>query len=92
MADMMNFPKTIQEFISDYSFKDTVEVYTNGSELIQVFRVEQALEHYEAELRASVIDEFAERIKDWMLENDGLSEKDIQEIDEIASQMKGEKE
>lgn len=43
------------------------------------------------ELRANVIDEFAERIKDWMFENDGLSEKDIQEIDEIASQMKGEK-
>ena len=38
--------------------------------------------------RNKAIDEFAERFKDWMLENDGLSEKDIQEIDEIAEQLK----
>ena len=29
-----------------YSFEDRDEAYTNGSELIQVFRVIQALEHY----------------------------------------------
>jgi len=46
MADKMTFPKTIQEFIKSHSFKDSDEVYTNGSQLIQVFRVEQALEHY----------------------------------------------
>lgn len=36
------------------------------------------------------IDEIVNRFKDWMLENVGLSQKDIQEIDEIAEQMKGE--
>lgn len=41
------------------------------------------------EIRNKAIDEFAERMKDWMLENYGLSEKDIQEIDEIAEQLKG---
>lgn len=46
MGDCMHFPDTIQEFIKDYSFKDTEEVYTNGSELIPVFRVMQAIEHY----------------------------------------------
>ncbi len=46
MADSMYFPDMIQEFIDDYSFKDTEEVYTNGSKLIPVFRVEQAIEHY----------------------------------------------
>ena len=46
MADSMEFSKDIDDFINDYSFKDTKEVYTNGSELIQVFRVQQALEHY----------------------------------------------
>ena len=46
MGDCMNFPDTIQEFIQYYSFKDTEEVYTNGGELIPVFRVMQAIEHY----------------------------------------------
>lgn len=44
--NQMWFPKTIKEFIDDYSFKDKKEVYTNGSQLIQTFRVEQALNHY----------------------------------------------
>lgn len=44
--DQMAFPKTIKEFIDDYSFKDKEEIYTNGSQLIQTFRVEQALNHY----------------------------------------------
>lgn len=34
------------EFVKSYSFKDSEEVYTNGSNLIPVFRVEQMLEHY----------------------------------------------
>ena len=46
MNEQMWFPKNIKEFIDDYSFKDKEEIYTNGSQLIQVFRVEQALEHY----------------------------------------------
>ena len=62
MADKMGFPKTIQEFIEGHSFKDSDEVYTNGAELIPVFRVEQALEHYEQESRAKAIDEFCKEI------------------------------
>lgn len=50
MPDCMEFPKNILDFISEYSFKDQDEVYTNGSELIQVFRIIQALEHYAPEL------------------------------------------
>ena len=46
MATCMEFPKNILDFINDYSFEDRDEIYTNGSELIQVFRVIQALEHY----------------------------------------------
>lgn len=62
MADRMEFPKTMKEFIDSFSFKDKEEVYTNGAELIPVFRVEQALEHYEKEIRAKAIDEFAEKL------------------------------
>ena len=46
MNSMMEFPKTPLEFVESYKFKDSNEIYTNGSELIQVFRVKQMLEHY----------------------------------------------
>lgn len=45
-GDSMDFPKTPEEFIHMYSFKDKKEVYTNGSELVPVFRVRQMLDHY----------------------------------------------
>lgn len=50
MADVMTFPKTMKEFVDNYSFKDSDEVYTNGSMLIQTFRIEQAIEHYGQEI------------------------------------------
>ena len=33
------------DFLRDYSFDDSQEVYTNGSRLIPVFRVEQLIKH-----------------------------------------------
>ena len=45
-GDTFDFPNTPEEFIAGYSFKDSKEVYTNGAELISVFRVKQMLEHY----------------------------------------------
>ena len=45
MAEMMTFPETFDKFAEDYGFVDKKEVYTNGSELIQVFRVKQWLDH-----------------------------------------------
>ena len=44
-GEVMDFPNTFDEFAKDYGFKDKEEVYTNGSELIQVYRVKQWLEH-----------------------------------------------
>lgn len=46
MADMMTFPATFEEFINQYEFIDNEEVYTNGNELIQSFRVMQAWDHF----------------------------------------------
>lgn len=84
MADVMEFPKTIQEFIEGYSFKDSDEVYTNGVELIPVFRVEQALEHYlpevRAKARAETIDEFVKTLDEKteeMFEPDGGGLRDM---------------
>ena len=45
MSEQMEFPETFDEFADFYGFKDSKEVYTNGSELIPVFRVKQWLEH-----------------------------------------------
>ena len=45
MSEQMEFPETFDEFAGFYGFKDSKEVYTNGSELIPVFRVKQWLEH-----------------------------------------------
>ena len=53
MSESINFPNSILDFLNDFSFKDEEEIYTNGSELIQVFRVIQALEHYAPELLTS---------------------------------------
>lgn len=42
----MLFPKDWRDFLDYYCFKDTEEIYTNGSYLVQKLRAEQALEHY----------------------------------------------
>ena len=49
MTECMAFPDDWHEFLNDYSFKDEEEIYTNGSRLIQVFRVEQLIEHLESQ-------------------------------------------
>ena len=46
MCDAMTFPDKIEDFLENYSIIDKEQCYTNGSKLIPVFRVEQALEHY----------------------------------------------
>lgn len=46
MPDCMNFPESWKDFLASYSFIDHEEVYTNKSELIPCFRVEQLIEHY----------------------------------------------
>lgn len=76
MCDKMEFPKTFKEFAEDYGFKDEKWAYTNGAELIPVFRVEQWLDHIETQINQlcsvelengnSVKDEFIR--KDYVLE------------------------
>lgn len=48
MADMMMFPKTVDEFMEKYKIVDTDEVYTNGAELVPIFRMKQWFEHVDA--------------------------------------------
>lgn len=90
MEDRMEFPKTIQEFMDGYSFKDDKEIYTNGSQLIPTFRVEQALEHYGQEIRNKAIDDFVKLSKEKWIEHDdlGLSSDFFDYMDEIVQQLK----
>lgn len=46
MPDCMYFPKDWKEFLASHSIIDHEELYTNKSELIPCFRVEQLIEHY----------------------------------------------
>lgn len=48
MNEQMEFPLTFEKFAKEYGFKDDKEVYTNGSDLIPIFRVKQWLEHVSA--------------------------------------------
>ncbi|HJB15217.1 MAG TPA: DUF551 domain-containing protein [Candidatus Blautia excrementipullorum] len=50
MGETMNYPENPIDFIKQYSFSDKQQIYTNGSELISVFRVGQMIEHYMSDL------------------------------------------
>ena len=58
----MTFPRTFMEFIKEYSFNDKEKIYTNGADLIPVFRVEQGWEHYTADA-ANALDNIRECIR-----------------------------
>lgn len=44
-GEVMQFPKTVEEFMEKYKVVDTEHVYTNGTELVPIFRMEQWFEH-----------------------------------------------
>ncbi len=48
MSDCMTFPDTVEEFMEQYKITDTKHIYTNGTELIPVFRMKQWFEHQQA--------------------------------------------
>lgn len=45
MCDKMNFPDTVDEFMELYKIIDSEQVYTNGAELIPIFRMKQWFDH-----------------------------------------------
>ena len=45
MADLMTFPDTVDEFMESYKITDTEHIYTNGAELVPIFRMKQWFEH-----------------------------------------------
>lgn len=95
MADMMKFPETIEEFLNSYSFKDKEEVYTNGSILIPLFRVEQGLERYVRNLNDEINRQTAEneRLKErisYLEESIDCSRKEYNRLLQKMQQVKSE--
>ena len=50
-GEVMVFPKTVEEFMEKYKIVDSEQVYTNGAELVPIFRMKQWFEHIGAEPR-----------------------------------------
>lgn len=44
-GETMTFPDTVEEFMERYKIVDREQVYTNGAELIPIFRMEQWFAH-----------------------------------------------
>lgn len=55
MADMMLFPDTVEEFMEQYRVTDTKQVYTNGADLVPIFRMKQWFEHLPSAQQWNVI-------------------------------------
>lgn len=49
MADMTMFPATVEEFMEQYKITDTDCVYTNGMELVPIFRMKQWFDHIKSD-------------------------------------------
>lgn len=49
MSDIMTFPDTVEEFMEQYKLVDTYHVYTNGTEMVPIFRMKQWFEHISAQ-------------------------------------------
>ena len=44
----MEFPRTVEEFMEEYKMVDTEQVYSNGTEFVPIFRMNQWFEHERA--------------------------------------------
>ena len=49
MSDMQKFDDNIIENLLMFSFKDDEQFYTNGAELVPLYRVVQILEHFKVQ-------------------------------------------
>ena len=45
MGECMTFPDSVEEFMDFYKIVDTEEIYTNGVEMVPIFRMKQWFAH-----------------------------------------------
>ena len=83
MSDMMAFPDTVEEFMENYKIVDTDEVYTNGAELVPIFRMKQWFEHLPSAQPEPLVKESRTLVKD--LVKDTISRQAA--IDELEKRL-----
>ena len=54
MGDMMAFPASVEEFMSQYKMTDTEHVYSNGTEYVPIYRMKQWFEHCRNQQRPTI--------------------------------------
>jgi len=78
MSDMMTFPNTVEEFMEQYKIVDDEKVYTNGADLVPIFRMMQWFEHVSATdtiSRQAAIDVLGEEPLVWCDGEDEIAER-----------------
>ena len=48
MPEMMDFPDTVEKFMEQYKVTDTKQIYSNGTEYVPIFRMQQWFDHIHA--------------------------------------------
>ena len=67
-GEMMNFPDTAEEFMEQYKIVDSEEVYTNGAELVPIFRMEQWFkQHHEPHWIQVDFENNKPQLEEWVL-------------------------
>ena len=62
MDEMMQFPNTVEEFMEKYKIVDKEQVYTNGAELIPIFRMKQWFDHEDTMRKMDEVDKNGDEI------------------------------
>lgn len=61
MADVMTFPKTVDEFMEQYKVVDEDHAYSNGTAFVPIFRMKQWFEHLKEQAEEDKMVEYIER-------------------------------
>ena len=90
MGDVMIFPETAEEFMEQYKIVDSEQVYTNGSELVPIFRMKQWLEHSGAGLNLYSIAFSRHKGKEWFCYGGYIFAKDEESLEALLNKQYGE--
>lgn len=90
MGDVMIFPETAEEFMEQYKIIDSEQVYTNGSELIPIFRMKQWLEHLPANLNVYSVAFSRHKDKEWFCYDGYIFAKDEESLEALLNKQYGE--
>ena len=90
MSDVMIFPETVEEFMEQYNVVDSEQVYTNGSELIPIFRMKQWLEHSGSGINLYFVAFSRHKGKEWVCNSGYIFAKDEESLEALLNKQYGE--